>query len=139
MASKSKVVVVELPVEVITHTIAVFSLYVATCLLIYVIGHSMNINSKIRVTGIVIATLVLFIAGCGHDSKLLVGLDVDERLKEDCPKDLPELKTAEDADNVNWSKDMITIYVKCAKDKRELVNAINAFNAKVAKPKEAVK
>lgn len=105
-------------------------IYLAVCLFIFVIGFFMRLQPRTMIAAIVVTSAMLLLSGCGHD-KYLVRLDLDERLTKDCPRDLPNLNSADDSDNLKWTEAMLGLYAACAKDKKAVVDAIKEYNAKV--------
>ncbi len=78
------------------------------------------------------AAILLILSGC-QTTQSLIKLDVDKRLLEPCPKTFPKLASGDDTENLDWSKSMLTIYAKCAKDKNALATLIQDHNEKVDK------
>ncbi len=73
----------------------------------------------------------LVLVGCGETTNALVRLDIADKLRQPCPVELPVLASADDADNLKWSQDMLQLYVACANDKKAVVEAIDKYNAQV--------
>lgn len=83
-----------------------------------------------RRTVTLVACVLLY--GCGATAPL-VDLDVDRRLLERCSKTLPALASSSDTDNLEWSKAMLGLYAKCAKNHDSLATVIESYNDRVVK------
>lgn len=83
--------------------------------------------------------LIVSASGCVATTSPLVKLDLDERLLVPCQKELPRLKSTEDTEVLEWSKQMTLIYVRCSEQDGAKSDFIRRYNTRVDEANAKIK